>query len=168
MTTLNTIYKSRKFFLCVHQCKDNLIGFEPSKERLTHFTFLSYGHGKFHFFYENYDDEMQTVEKNDEKQLYDLREYIDCNVVARSKSNSKIISFNSWRKTDRWEGRLINYNEKTIQSNYNYSCLVCFEGKCSVNNKELRELDVADLVKGREYNISLEENCYIGLFELTS
>jgi len=168
MTTLNTIYRSRKFFLCVHQCKDNLIGYESSKERLTHFTFLSYGHGKFYFFYENYDDEMQLVEENEEKQLYDLRKYINCNVVARSKSNSKIISFNSWRKTDQWNARLINKEEKTIKSNHDYSCLVCFEGNCTINNKELNEFDVADLVKDKEYNISLKENCYIGLFELVS
>lgn len=167
-TTYNKNLRSKKFFLCVHQCTEKMIGFELAKERFTQFTFLSYGYGKFHFFDDNYDVEIKTIEKSDEKKLYDLREYINCNVVAQSKSNTKIISFNPWKKYEKWNGRLIDVFESTLKTDSEYACIICLEGTCNVNGKEFVSLDCADIIKGEEYQIHLNKDSYVGLFELVS
>lgn len=164
-TTLNKTYRSKKFFLCVHQTPDKEIGFEKCDERFTQFTYLSYGYGKFHFFY---DDKIETIDGKITKHLYDLRQYVNCSVVAETKMDSKIISFNPWRKEEYWEGRLIDKSEKVITTDNDYACVICFEGNCMVNRKTFKELDFADIIKNKEYKVEIPDSTYIGLFELVS
>lgn len=163
MTSFNRTYRAPKFFLCTHTTPDKTIGFEKSEDRFTQFTYLAYGHGKFHFFYE---DKIKTIDGMDIKKLYDLRQYINCNVVSETKMDSKIISFNSWRKNETWNGRLIDKDEKIILTNNTYTCVVCFEGETIINGHKLKELDFADLLMNKKYEIEILDNSYVALFEL--
>lgn len=165
MTTLNTIYRSRKFFLCVHQASKGMVGFEKAEERFTKFTYFQYGSGKLHILEgENF----KSYDCEGIKKLYNLSEYINMNVVCQATENSRFISFNPWRKDENWNGRMIDSSEKIIKSEYDYSCIVCFEDKLSINNQEVSELSYVDLRKGIEYNIQIPENCYAAIFELCS
>lgn len=165
MTTLNTTHRARKFFLCVHQTSSDSIGFEKVEDRFTQFTYLCYGHGKFHFFF---DDDIVTVDGQTPRKLYDLRKYVNCNVVIQTKMNSRIISFNPWRKNQEWVGRLLDKNEKIIKTDKEYACIVCFEGNPIINGKEFKELDFADIVKNNQYTVEMEDDANIGFFELVS
>ena len=131
------------------------------KERFSHFTFLCYGKGKVYAF--NGDD-VEVIDSGEPKTLMDVSKHINYSVVGQAKANTKIISFNSWKKDDRWDGRLIN--ENVVKSDSDYSCLVCLEGSVIINGKEINEMQYANLVKGKEYPINILENSYVGLFEL--
>jgi hypothetical protein len=37
-----------------------------------------------------------------------------------------------------------------------------------VNGKTFKELDFADIIKNKEYEVEIPDNTYIGLFELVS
>ena len=161
MTTFNRTYRSPKFFLCTHVTEEDYLGFEPVKERFSHFTFLCYGIGKVYAF--NGDD-VEVIDSGEPKTLMDVSKHINYSVVGQAKANTKIISFNSWKKDDRWDGRLIN--ENVVKSDRDYSCLVCLEGSVIVNGKEINEMQYANLLKGKEYPINILENSYVGLFEL--
>ncbi len=161
MTTFNRTYRSPKFFLCVHHATGDYIGFEPSHERFSQFTFLSYGEGKFYAF----DGEgVEEFKSNVPKTLFDVRKHLNYDVVGQSKANTKVISFNPWRKEEEWNGRLITGG--MIQSEWEYSCIVCFEGTCTINGKQIDEMQYANLKKDKEYPVEIPEGCYVGLFEL--
>ena len=84
--------------------------------------------------------------------------------MGLSKANTKVISFNPWRKAEEWSGRLIT--ENMVKSEYDYSCVVCFEGTCTINGKQIDEMQYANLKKDKEYSVEIPEDCYVGLFEL--
>ena len=161
MTTFNRTYRSPKFFLCTHVSEEDHIHFESMEERFSHFTFICYGKGKGYAFD---GDDMEIVDSGEPKTLMNVSKHINYSVVGQAKANTKIISFNSWKKDDRWDGRLIN--ENVVKSDKDYSCLVCLEGSVIVNGKEINEMQYANLVKGKEYSINILENSYVGLFEL--
>lgn len=161
--TNNKTLRSKKFFLCIHQATEKMIGFESAEERFTKFTFFAYGKGKFHAFY---DDEVKSFVSGKPKTLLDLREYQNCSVVCQAEESTKFISFNPWKKEDLWKARLIDKGEKSIESSYDYSCIICFEGNCKINGKDFKELDVADLKKNVEYSVDIQDNCFLGFFEL--
>lgn len=161
MTTFNRTYRSPKFFLCVHHTEEAEVGFEPAEERFSHFSFICRGGGRFHAL-EN--GRFISHDSMEPKKLFPVGRYINCNVVGESDENTRVISFNSWKKTDKWEGKLLESG--SVSSDKAYSCIVCLEGSCTVNGKEIGELDYADLVQGKEYPIEVHENSYVGLFEL--
>ena len=161
MTTFNRTYRSPKFFLCTHVSEEDHIHFESMEERFSHFTFICYGKGKGYAFD---GDDMEIVDSGQPKTLMDVGKYINCSMVGQSKANTKIISFNSWKKDDIWDGRLVT--ENVVKSDKDYACLVCFEGSVIVNGKEINEMQYANLIKGKEYPINISENSYVGLFEL--
>ena len=118
MITFNRTYRSPKFFLCAHHATVDYIGFEPAHERFSQFTFLSYGEGKFYAF----DGKgVEEFDSNSPKTLFDVRKHLNYDVVAQSKANTKVISFNPWRKEEEWSGRLIT--ENMVKSEYDYSCV---------------------------------------------
>jgi len=92
MTTFNRTWRSPKFFLCTHVTEEDYLGFEPVKERFSHFTFLCYGKGKVYAF--NGDD-VEVIDSGEPKTLMDVSKHINYSVVGQAKANTKIISFNS-------------------------------------------------------------------------
>jgi hypothetical protein len=98
------------------------------------------------------------------KKLFSVKEYINCNVVGELNENTRIIFFNSWNKNDNWEGRLIETG--TVSSTQKYAAIVCLEGSCTIDGKEIRELEYADLNPNKEYSVNISEDSYVGLFEL--
>jgi len=161
VNTFNRTYRAPKFFLCTHTTSGPAVGFEPAEERFTHFIFLCRGGGRLHALI---DGKFETFESFEPKKLFDLRPGINYNIVGEVDAHSRNISFNSWKKDDKWEGRLLT--DGTVTSSKNYSCLVCLEGSCIVNGKEIKELEYADLVKDKEYPITIGEDSYVALFEL--
>tara|TARA_R100000388_G_scaffold91810_1_gene74155 strand:+ start:579 stop:1073 length:495 start_codon:yes stop_codon:yes gene_type:complete len=163
MNTFNRTYRSPKFFLCAYHCAKGSITTEPVEECLSQFTFVYYGKGTSY----NVDgDEVIVNNIIGDRSLIDVRKYIDYTSFGIYHEDTRIISFNSWKKTDKWEGRLIDRSESTISSNKSYSCIVCFEGTCSINDKDIGELNYANLIQGKEYPINIPQDSYVVLFEL--
>jgi len=161
MTTFNRTYRSPKFFLCVHHTEEAHVGFEPAQERFSHFSFICRGSGRFHALV---DGEFVSHTSMGVKELFPVGKYINCNVVGESDENTRAISFNSWNKNDKWEGRLIETG--TVSSTQRYAAIVCLEGSCTVDGKEIQELEYANLKPNKEYSINISEDSYVGLFEL--
>ena len=161
MTTFNRTYRSPKFFLCTHVTEEDYLGFESSENRFSYFTFLCYGKGKVYAFD---GDDVEIIDSTKPKTLINVSRIINYSVVGQAKANTKIISFNSWKKDNKWDGRLIN--ENMVRSDRDYACLVCLEGSVIVNGNEINEMQYANLVKGKEYPINIPKNSYVGLFEL--
>jgi hypothetical protein len=161
MTTFNRTYRSPKFFMCVHHTEEAHIGFEPAEERFSHFSFICRGGGKFHALVNG---KFESHDSMEVKKLFPVGKYINCNVVGETNKNTRAISFNSWNKNDKWEGRLLESG--IVSSNKRYACIVCLEGSCTVNGKEIVEMQYADLKIEKEYPIEIHENSYVALFEL--
>ena len=85
-------------------------------------------------------------------------------VVIKAKGNYRIISFNSWRQDEIWQGRLLDKNEVEISSKHLYSTLVCFKGTLKINDKEVPEMTYVELKQNKIYNID-SSNSFVGLFE---
>lgn len=161
MTTFNRTYRSPKFFMCVHHTEEAHVGFEPAEERFSHFSFICKGSGRFHALV---DGEFISHTSIGTKKLFPVGKYINCNVVGETDENTRAISFNSWNKNDKWEGRLLESG--TVSSDKKYACIVCLEGSCLVNGKEIAEMEYADLKLDKEYPIEIKEDSYVALFEL--
>ena len=161
MTTFNRTYRAPKFHLCVHTTDDYHVGYDPAENRYSHYSFLSHGGGRYHALV---DGKFETHETTEPKQLIYVGNYMNSHMVGECFENTRIITFNSWRKNEKWEGRLID-SGKIISSN-SYSSLICFEGSCEVNGKTIGELEYADLEENKEYTITVNQDSYVGLFEL--
>ena len=132
MTTFNRTYRAPKFHLCVHTTDDYHVGYDPAENRYSHYSFLSHGGGRYHALV---DGKFETHETTEPKQLIYVGNYMNSHMVGECFENTRIITFNSWRKNEKWEGRLID-SGKIISSN-SYSSLICFEGSCEVNGKTI-------------------------------
>ena len=163
MNTFNRHYRSPKFFLCSYHCAKGSTTTEHVGECLSQFGFLYYGSGTC---YNTNGNEVFVNNLKGDKSLIDVRKYINFTNFGIYHEDTRVISFNSWKKTDKWEGRLIDRSELTISSSKNYSCVLCFEGNCNINGKDIGELNYADLIRGKEYPINIPQDSYVGLFEL--
>ena len=163
MNTFNRTYRSPKFFLCSYQCEKGSTTTERVEECTSQFGFLYYGRGTA---YNTNGDEVFVNHFKGDKSLIDVRKYINFTNFGIYHEDTRIISFNSWKKTDRWEGRLIDRSELTISSSKSYSCVLCFEGTCNINGKDIKELNYANLIQGKEYPINIPQDSYVALFEL--
>ncbi len=161
MTTFNRTYRSPKFHLCVHTTNDYHIGYDPAEERYSHYSFLSCGGGRYHALVNG---KFETHEVTEPKQLLYVGNYMNSHMVGECFQNTRIITFNSWRKNEKWDGRLIDSGK--ISSSNSYSCLICYEGSCEVNGKIISELEYADLEKDKEYTVAVRQDSYVALFEL--
>ena len=161
MTTFNRIYRAPKFHLCVHTGNQDHIGFEPADSRRTQFTFVSYGIGTFHAFT---GDDHSVISNTGNEELLDLRKYVGSAVVIKARGNYRIISFNSWRQNEIWQGRLLDKDEVEILSKHLYSTLVCFKGTFKINDKEVPEMTYVELKQNKIYNID-SSSSFVGLFE---
>jgi len=163
--TFRRIYRAPRFFICVSQSNQPTTTLEPKEERLTKFIFFSYGEG-IHYYFK--DGEVRTYNSGTEsaKDLYDLKPFADADlVVQNTKGNGRIIAFNTWKKEEDWNGKLLRTTQKKIISKQSYSCLVALEGSCTVNGVELEELSYIDLQKDVEYQVNITKGNYIALFE---
>ena len=119
MTTFNRTYRAPKFHLCVHTTDDYHVGYDPAENRYSHYSFLSHGGGRYHALV---DGKFETHETTEPKQLIYVGNYMNSHMVGECFENTRIITFNSWRKNEKWEGRLID-SGKIISSN-SYSSLI--------------------------------------------
>ena len=119
------------------------------------------GTGTYHAFT---GDDHDVITNNGEEELLDLRKYIGSSVVIKAKGNYRIISFNSWRQNEIWQGRLLDQNEVEISSKHLYSTLVCFKGTLKINDKEVPEMTYVELKQNKIYNIDSSDS-FVGLFE---
>ena len=161
MSTFNRTYRAPKFFLCVHTTDEYHIELEKSQNRFSHYSFLIEGGGTLHVL------DNGNFEKNTPigvKELIDVSRTINCNVVGETLKNTKLINFNSWHKTDRWNGRMLSTG--SIKSIKNYSCVIVFEGSCKLNGKDITEMEYADLKQFKEYDIIISDNSSVAFFEL--
>jgi hypothetical protein len=163
MNTFNRTYRSPKFFLCSYHCEKGSTTTERVEECTSQFGFLYYGRGTA---YNTNGDEVFVNHFKGDKSLIDVRKYINFTNFGIYHEDTRIVSFNSWKKTDRWEGRLIDRSELTISSSKSYSCVLCFEGTCNINGKDIKELNYANLIQGKEYPINIPQDSYVALFEL--
>lgn len=163
MNTFNRIYRSPKFFLCAYHCAKGSTTTELVEECFSQFSFVYYGNATSY----NVDGDKVMVDNIiGDRSLIDVRKYIDYTDFGIYHEDTRIVSFNSWKKTDKWEGRLIDRNESIISSSKRYSCVLCFEGICNINGKDIGELNYANLKQGKEYIINIPQDSYVALFEL--
>ena len=160
--TFHTTYRSPKFFICVHVTHHSELQFESAVNRHTFYTYVVHGKGIYCCFDGK---NAETFEFLEEKKLFDLRKYTKSSIVGTNYIDSEIISFNPWRKNENWDGKLLDKDIKTVKSDKDYACLVCFEGNFNINGKEVPKLSYVNLIKGKEYPIEIRDS-YVGMFEL--
>ena len=161
MTTFNRTWRSPKFFLCTHVTDEYYIELEKAEHRFSHYAFVTRGGGTLHVLRNG---KFEANTPIDAKKLIDVSIALNCNVVGETFQNTKLISFNSWKKTDKWNGRMLETG--TIKSNESYSCVVVFEGSCTINGKTIEEMNYVNLIKSKEYPIIVPENSSVAFFEL--
>ena len=161
MSTFNRTFRAPKFFLCVNTTDNYHIGLEKAENRYSHFCFLCWGSGNLHVLEQG---QFNKYSSDGVKKLVDISHCINSNVVAETFENSKGISFCSWNKHDKWNGKILETGK--IKSEKEYSCIISFEGSCFVNGTEIGEMDYADLKKSKEYNIVVPEGSSTAFFEL--
>tara|TARA_B100000508_G_scaffold101462_1_gene79882 strand:- start:954 stop:1457 length:504 start_codon:yes stop_codon:yes gene_type:complete len=164
MNTFNRTYRTPKFFLCTHHAEEEFVGFEDSSERHAHFLFCVYGIFKiFVLDFDSNKSEMIELNSSHHKKLYDITKYLSYPIGVKMNENTRTISFNPWRKNEKWNGRLVETG--VVKSNQNYSCLICYQGSVKINNQTLDEMTYCDLKKDKEYNIIVDDNSYLAFFE---
>ena len=163
MSTFNRTYRAPKFFLCVHTTAEYHIELEKAENRHTHYCTVMRGEGTLHV---QRDGKFERINLpvDGKKKLVDVSDSINCNVVGESFENTKFICFNSWKKTNKWNAKMLDTG--TIKSEKEYSCIIAFEGSCSINGKNINEMEYADLKKSKEYDIIISDNSSIAFFEL--
>lgn len=160
--TNHKLIKSKKFAICIHQASKNMIDIERSENRFTYYTFLEYGDALLYILNE---ENTRCIRLNEEKKLYDFREFVNNDVVGKALENTKVISFNPWRLNEKWDGKLITESGEVF-STQNYSALICLEGEFEVNGHKFTQYDYAELTKDKKYNIEIPSGTYAALFEL--
>ena len=43
---------------------------------------------------------------------------------------------------------------------------MCIRDSCNINGKDIKELNYANLIQGKEYPINIPQDSYVALFEL--
>ena len=162
MSDTNTILTTRYFVTCIHDSTAGSQIIQKNTRNLS-YSFLSYGEYKAHTM--NSTGEIETEHLNTPKTLYDMRRWKNTGGMGMALQDSRVINFNSLSHRHDWAGRLLSSSETTIQSNGLFAFLVCFEGSCTVNESEMVGLSYARMQKDVEYNISIQPDCYIGIFE---
>ena len=140
--------KCEEFILCAELGGKDFIGIERSKFRYTLYQYFIHGSASF---YEISDDDgigSRTTAK--EKQLINVKKYLNKNVLCHAHDNFYVAGFNPLDKNDDWDGKII---EESFYGN-DRSWLICFDGKPIVNGKELKLFDYAKL-KDKHYNVNL-------------
>ena len=161
MSTFNRTFRAPKFFLCVNTTDNYHIGLEKAENRYSHFCFLCWGSGNLHVLEQG---QFKKYSSDGVKKLVDISHCINNNVVAETFENSKGISFCSWNKDEKWNGKILETGK--IKSEKEYSCIISFEGSCFVNGREIGEMEYADLKKSKEYDIVVPEGSSTAFFEL--
>ena len=163
MNIFNRTYRSPKFYLCATHCPKGSTSSELADNCFSQFTFVYYGKGTSY----NVDgDEVIINSMIGDRSFLDIRKYINHTSFGIYHEDTRVVAFNSWTKNEKWEGRIIDRNESIISSDKSYSCIVCFEGSCNVNGKDIGELNYANLKQGKEYPINIPQDSYVVLFEL--
>ena len=161
MSTFNRTYRAPKFFLCIHTTDEYHIELEKAENRHSYYSFICRGTGILHILK---DGKFKTVGSQGIKNLFDVSDVINCNVVGETYESTKCISFNVWDKSQKWNGKMLETGK--IKSDKEYSCIISFEGSCFVNGKEIIEMDYADLKQSKEYDIVVPEGSSTAFFEL--
>ena len=161
MSTFNRTYRAPKFFLCIHTTDEYHIELEKAENRHSYYSFICRGTGILHI---HKGDKFETIKSQGVKNLFDVSEIINCNVVGETYEKTKCISFNVWNKDEKWNGNMLNTGK--VKSDKSYSCVIVFEGSCEINGTTINEMDYADLKKDKEYDIIVPEGSSVAMFEL--
>ena len=164
MSTFNRTYRTPKFFLCVHTTDEHHIELEKADNRFPHYSIVLRGGGTFYVLRDGNFNPDYVFTPDNLKKLVDVSDSINNNVGGETFENTKLISFNSWRKTNQWNAKLLDTG--TIKSNQEYSCVIVLQGSCNLNGKDINEMEYADLKKSKEYDIIVRDNSSIAIFEL--
>lgn len=162
LVTNHKILKAKKFFLCIHQASNGMIDFEKAENRFTQYTYLEYGQASLYAFL---DDIIEEVKMSEEKKLYDVRKYKNCNVVGKAAHACNAVSFNPLRKDEDWEATLLSKSGELVSDKI-YSVIICLSGEFAVNGKKFKQYEYAELEQNKTYNIKFSKGSQAGLFEL--
>ena len=161
MSTFNRTYRAPKFFLCIHTTDEYHIELEKAENRHSYFSYICRGTGIIHILRGG---KFETLKSQGTKNLFDVSEIINCNIVGETYEKTKCISFNVWNKNEKWNGKMLETGK--IRSDKSYSCVIAFEGSCEINGTTINEMDYADLKKDKEYDIIVPEGSSVAMFEL--
>ena len=164
MSTFNRIYRAPKLHLRVHTTDEYHIILEKVENRFSHYSIVLKGSGTLYVLRDGNFNPDYVFTPDNLKKLVDVSDSINNNVVGETFENTKLISFNSWRKTNQWNAKLLDTG--TIKSNQEYSCVIVLQGSCNLNGKDINEMEYADLKKSKEYDIIVRDNSSIAIFEL--
>ena len=149
-----------EFSLCVNIGEKGYVIAEHPNERFTIFYYGIYGSGKFGRMFES---EYITLDAKS-KELVDVQDYVNSEVVFQSSEDFYLIGFNTPDKNIKWSARLVDNSEIEITENYKKSFLICLDGNVIVNGKKFKRYDYAPICYEKKYNIQLEENSVSAIF----
>lgn len=160
--TNHKLIKARKFALCIHQASKDMIDIERSEHRFSYYTYLEYGNALFYVL-----DGLNPfcIAMDSPKTLYDLKQYVNNDIVGKALENTRAISFNPYRLNEKWDGKLIKTSGE-IFSDKSYSAIISLEGDFTIDGHKFSQYDYAELTQNKKYNIEIPEGSYAGLFEL--
>ena len=145
------------FTLCVNIGERGYVLAEHPDERYTIFYYALYGSGKIGKIFES--DYILIESKN----LTDVREYINSEVIFHAHEDFCLIGFNTMNKNIHWNARILDKNTKVVKENKK-SILICLDGSMIVNDKKFKRYNYASLVVGKEYNIEIDQDSMAVIF----
>lgn len=160
---LKSIYiDGKNFRLCVNISDGRNSVVENLNQRWkTLYYYLVYGDGMIYP-----TDDLSKQLSCEIKKIHDSRITLDWNSITFEPSEpTELIGFNTKNENDNWEAELIDKTQTSFLCDCP-SVIVCFNGNMQINGKLLNKYNFANLNKGDEYNLELNDTSEVGLFKL--
>tara|TARA_R100001510_G_scaffold22258_1_gene19483 strand:+ start:286 stop:798 length:513 start_codon:yes stop_codon:yes gene_type:complete len=167
MTTCKRCYRNcNNFAICVNIGRADYVLAEHPTNTNTLFYYVIYGSGKLGKMFSN---DYITIKEGD---FVDVRDTIHDYRTFHSLENFYLIGFNSIEKNERWDGRLIEKHEKTLDLHrlydnplpVNYKCfVVCLNGNPLVNGRKFKRYEYSEVIYPNDYQIELNDGV-LGFF----
>ena len=163
MTTCRRFYRQgTDFSLCVNIGKKDYVLAEHPSNTNTIFYYGVKGLGKLG---KLFSEECVTMKAGD---FTDVRDTVYDYRTFHSLEDFHLVGFNTLKKGQNWEGRLVKDDEKLLDLTLvrelrKQSFLVCFNGSPEVNGKNLRRYEYSKLNLDKTYEINLNDGV-LGFF----
>lgn len=166
--TLQTAPKCKRFHrrcddfsICVNIGEKGYVLAEHPNEIYTTFYYGLYGAGIFGRLFSKEDPLILDAAKNE---IVNVQEYMNDKVAFEATEDFHMIGFNTLDKNIKWEAKILTQENEIIKVPHHKYYLICVNGKPSVNEKTFKRYDYSSLVVNKEYEIMMEDNDVLILF----
>jgi hypothetical protein len=149
------------FSLCVNMGEKGYVLAEHPNERFTIFYYGLYGSGIFGRVFDKHEPIILDATKNE---VVDVQKYVHDKIIFESTEDFYIVGFNTNDKSIKWEARIINPGEETIESHFLKSYLLCLNGGPVVNMKRFKRYDYAQVIPDKDYKLIVRDDDILILF----